>query len=152
MTAVRPEPEGRPRDAPAAYRERVEELRGVLVTHGSLGLLLIDTSSLAQIEHQYGTSAFEKVMLTARELVLGLKGNAVRQEDIVCVSDHGGDSFLVFFSPSREQGQPRIAALRRAAEQVEGHLNRKLVRLASPYLGTLRRLGVGYALAFYNPL
>jgi EAL domain-containing protein (putative c-di-GMP-specific phosphodiesterase class I) len=134
------------------YREHVETLREILSRQGSLGLLLIDTSSLSQIEHQYGTSAFEKVMQTARELVLGLKGQAVRQEDIVCVSDHGGDSFLVFFSPSREQGQPRIAALKRAAEQVEGHLNRKLVRLASPYLGTLRRLSVGFALAFYNPL
>jgi EAL domain-containing protein (putative c-di-GMP-specific phosphodiesterase class I) len=35
---------------------------------------------------------------------------------------------------------------------VEGHLNRKLVRLASPYLGTLRHVTVGFALAFYNPL
>ena len=35
---------------------------------------------------------------------------------------------------------------------MEGHLNRKLVRLASPYLGTLRRVTVGFALAFYNPL
>ncbi len=134
------------------YRAHLETLREILSRQGSLGLLLIDTSSLAQIEHQYGTSAFEKVMLTARELVLGLKGDAVRREDIVCVSDHGGDSFLVFFSPSREQGQPRIAALRRAAEQVEAHLNRRLLRLASPYLGSLRRLGVGYALAFFNPL
>ncbi len=134
------------------YRAYVETLAEILSLQGSLGLLLIDTSSLAQIEHQYGTSAFEKVMQTARELALGLKGDAVRQDDIVCVSDRGGDSFLIFFSPSRERGQPRIAALRRAAEQVEGHFNRKLARLASPYIGTLRRLSVGYALAFYNPL
>ena len=35
---------------------------------------------------------------------------------------------------------------------MEVHLNRKLARLASPYLGTLRRVTVGFALAFYNPL
>ncbi len=134
------------------YREHVEALSGILSRQGSLGLLLIDTSSLAQIEHQYGTSAFENVMQTARELVLGLKGQVVRQEDIVCASGHGGDAFFVFFTPGRDQGGPRIAALKRAAEEVEAHLNRKLVRLASPYLGTLRRLGVGFALAFFNPL
>jgi hypothetical protein len=45
----------------------------VLVQQGSLGLLLIDTSALAQIEHQYGSSAFAKVMAMARDLVFELR-------------------------------------------------------------------------------
>jgi EAL domain-containing protein (putative c-di-GMP-specific phosphodiesterase class I) len=148
----RPETGGRPREELVAYRQRVEELRGLLVSHGSLGLLLIDTSSLAQIEHQYGSTAFAKVMGMARDLVLELRGTEVRGEDVICLNDQGGDAFLVFFSPKRREGPLRIADLRAAAERVEGHLNRKLLRLASPYLGTLRRVTVGFALAFYNPL
>lgn len=144
--------EGLAREDPVPYRERVEDLRRVLVAQGSLGLLLIDTSSLAQVEHQYGTSAFEKVMGMARDLVLELKGREVRHEDIVCLSDRGGDAFLVFFSPKRREGPLKIADLKAAAERVEGHLNRRLQRLASPYLGTLRRVTVGFALAFFNPL
>ena len=54
------------------YRERVEELRQVLLQQGSLGLLLVDVSALSQIEHQYGSSAFERVMAMARDLVLEL--------------------------------------------------------------------------------
>jgi len=148
----RPDGEGRAREAPVPYRERVEDFRRVLVAQGSLGLLLIDTSSLAQIEHQYGTSAFEKVMGMARDLVLELRGHEVRHEDIICLNDRGGDAFLVFFSPKRREGPLKIADLKAAADRVEGHLNRKLVRLASPYLGTLRRVTVGFALAFFNPL
>lgn len=148
---VRPDP-GPAGDAPVPYRERTKELRQVLVQQGSLGLLLIDTSSLAQIEHQYGTSAFGKVMGMARDLVLELKGHEVRTEDIICVNDRGGDAFLVFFAPKRREGPLKVADLKAAAERVEGHLNRKLVRLASPYLGTLRRVTVGFALSFYNPL
>ena len=140
------------RESPDPYRERVEDLRRVLAAQGSLGLLLIDTSSLAQIEHQYGTSAFEKVMDMARDLVLEMRGQEVRQDDIVCLNDRGGDAFLVFFSPKRREGPLKIADLRAAADRVEGHLNRKLVRLASPYLGTLRRVTVGFALSFFNPL
>jgi EAL domain-containing protein (putative c-di-GMP-specific phosphodiesterase class I) len=147
-----PDGEGRAHEAPVPYRDRVEDLRRVLVAQGSLGLLLIDTSSLAQIEHQYGTSAFEKVMGMARDLVLELKGHEVRHDDIICINDRGGDAFLVFFSPKRREGPLKIADLKAAAERVEGHLNRKLVRLASPYLGTLRRVTVGFALAFFNPL
>jgi len=149
---TRPDGEGRRDDVPVPYRERVEDLRRVLVAQGSLGLLLIDTSALAQVEHQYGTSAFEKVMVMARDLVLELKGHEVRHDDIICLNDRGGDAFLVFFSPKRREGPLKIADLKAAAERVEGHLNRKLVRLASPYLGTLRRVTVGFALAFFNPL
>jgi EAL domain-containing protein (putative c-di-GMP-specific phosphodiesterase class I) len=124
----------------------------VLVAQGCLGLLLIDTSSLAQIEHQYGSSAFAKVMGMARDLVFELKGREVRHDDIICLNDRGGDAFLVFFSPKRREGPMRIADLRAAAERVEGHINRKLTKLASPYLGSLRRVSVGFSLAFYNPL
>jgi EAL domain-containing protein (putative c-di-GMP-specific phosphodiesterase class I) len=134
------------------YRERVSELRSVLVQQGSLGLLLIDVRALAQIEHQYGSSAFERVMAMARDFVMELQGQEVRTEDVLCLNEKGGDAFLVFFSPKRREGPLRIADLRAAAERVEGHLNRKLARLASPYLGTLRRATVGFALAFYNPL
>jgi EAL domain-containing protein (putative c-di-GMP-specific phosphodiesterase class I) len=148
----RPDGEGRARETPVPYRERVEDLRRILVAQGSLGLLLIDTSSLAQIEHQYGTSAFEKVMDMARDLVLELRGEEVRHEDIICLNERGGEAFLVFVSPKRREGPLRMADLKVAAERVEGHLNRKLVRLASPYLGTLRRVTVGFALAFFNPL
>jgi EAL domain-containing protein (putative c-di-GMP-specific phosphodiesterase class I) len=140
------------REDPVPYRDRVEDLRGVLVEHGSLGLLLVDTSSLAQVEHQYGSSAFARVMGVARDLVLELRGHEVRGDDLICLNDRGGDAFLVFFSPKRREGPLRIADLKAAAERVESHLNRKLVRLASPYLGTLRRVTVGYALAFHNPL
>ena len=136
----------------APYRERVPELRNVLLQQGSLGLLLIDVQPLAQIEHQYGSSAFERVMAMARDLVMELQGQEVRTEDILCLNEKGGDAFLVFFSPKRREGPLRMADLRAAAERVEGHLNRKLARLASPYLGNLRRVTVGFALAFYNPL
>ena len=136
----------------APYRERVEDLRQVLLQQGSLGLLLIDVSALAQIEHQYGSAAFGRVMAMARDLVLELRGHEVRAEDIICLNDRGGDAFLVFFTPRRREGLVKIAGLRAAAERVESHLNRKLLRLATPYLGSLRRVTVGFALAFYNPL
>ena len=147
-----PRAEGGGLDGAFPYRDRVEDLRRVLVQQGSLGLLLIDTSALAQIEHQYGSSAFSRVMEMARDLVLELKGHEVRHDDIICLNDRGGDAFLVFFSPKRREGPLRIADLKAAADRVEGHINRKLARLASPYLGSLRRVSVGFALAFYNPL
>jgi EAL domain-containing protein (putative c-di-GMP-specific phosphodiesterase class I) len=134
------------------YRDRVQELRRVLLEQGSLGLLLVDVSALAQIEHKYGSASFERVMAMARDLVVELQGQEVRAEDILCLNDRGGDAFLVFFAPKRRDGPLKIADLRAAGERVEGHLNSKLARLASPYLGSFRRVTVGFALSFYNPL
>jgi EAL domain-containing protein (putative c-di-GMP-specific phosphodiesterase class I) len=147
-----PRTEVRPGNGAFPYRDRVEDLRRVLVQQGSLGLLLIDTSALAQIEHHYGSSAFAKVMAMARDLVFELQGTEVRHDDIICLNDRGGDAFLVFFSPKRREGPLLVADLKAAAARVEGHINRKLTRLASPYLGSLRRVSVGFSLAFYNPL
>ena len=91
------------------YRDRVEELRQILAQQGSLGLLLVDVSALAQIEHQYGSNAFERVMAMARDLVLELKGHEVRNEDVICLNDRGGDAFLVFFAPKRRDINATLA-------------------------------------------
>jgi EAL domain-containing protein (putative c-di-GMP-specific phosphodiesterase class I) len=140
------------RPEPIPYRDRLPELREILAHQGSLGVLLIDISELAQIEHHYGSSAFLKLLDLARDLLMEMRGHDVRQSDLLAINDKGGDAFLVFLSPKRNEGPTRIADIRAAAERVEDHLNRKLSRLASPYLPGPRQVAVGFALVFENPL
>jgi EAL domain-containing protein (putative c-di-GMP-specific phosphodiesterase class I)/GGDEF domain-containing protein len=140
------------RVGPIPYRERLADLREILTRQGSLGLLLIDISELAQVEHHYGSNAFEKVLAMARDLLLELRGNDVRATDLLAVDDKGGDAFLVFLSPKRTEGRLRVSDIKAAAERVEEHLNRKLIRLVSPYLPTPRQVVVGFGLVFENPL
>jgi EAL domain-containing protein (putative c-di-GMP-specific phosphodiesterase class I) len=137
---------------PIPYRERLPDLRDILTRQGSMGLLLIDISELAQVEHHYGSAAFEKVLAMARDILLELRGTDVRTADLLAVDDKGGDAFLVFLSPKRTEGPLRVSDLRAAAERVEEHLNRKLTRLVSPYLPTPRQVVVGFGLVFENPL
>ena len=138
------------------YRERLDELREILIRHGSLGLLLIDASELAQVEHDYGSKAFENVLSLVTAMVVELQGNkeGVRTSDIVTISDRGGNAFLVFLSPKREdrESKTRVADLQAAARRVEEHLNGKLQRLKSPYVRGHHRVTVGFSLVFFNPL
>jgi EAL domain-containing protein (putative c-di-GMP-specific phosphodiesterase class I) len=136
------------------YRERITELRDLLVQQGSLALLLIDASELAQVEHDYGSKAFEKVLSMTTELVVELRGIEVRSSDILTLNDKGGNAFLVFLSPRRgeREGRTRVADLQSASARVEEHLNRKLARMVSPYVRGRRRVIVGFSLAFFNPL
>ena len=136
------------------YRERIQELRQVLVQHGNLGLLLIDGSELAQVERDYGSRAFEKVLSMATELVLELRGIEIRNNDLVTINDKGGNAFLVFLSPKRgdREGKTHISDFQAAATRLEEHLNRKLARLSSPYLRGRHQVTVGFSLVFFNPL
>ena len=136
------------------YRERIADLRRLLRENGSLGLLLVDVSDLAHVEHDYGSKAFEKVLGLATDLVLELQGNEIRASDILALNDKGGDAFLVFLSPKRadRDGRTRVADLASAAKRVQDHLNRRLARLTSPYVRGRRRVTVGFSVVFFNPL
>ncbi len=134
------------------YREHIEELRRSLLQSGSLALLLIDVSQLGQVEHDYGSGAFEKVLSSAAELIGELRGNEVRGNDILTLNERGGDAFLLFLSPRRYGASNHVADLQAAAGRVEDRLNRKLARLTSPYLRGQQHVNVGFSLVFFNPL
>jgi EAL domain-containing protein (putative c-di-GMP-specific phosphodiesterase class I) len=136
------------------YREKIDELTEMLRKQGSLALLLVDASELAQVEHDYGSKAFEKVLSMATELVVELRGIEVRTCDLLALNDRGGNAFLIFLSPKRpdRDGRSRVADLQSAAARVEEQLNRKLARLTSPYLRSRRKVMVGFSLVFFNPL
>jgi len=136
------------------YHDRLVELTEQLREHGHLALALVDASELAQVEHDYGSRAFEQVLTIVSGLVGELKGTEVRTSDILALNERGGNAFLLFLSPRRDgkDGRPRIADLDGICERVEDQLNRKLSVFTSPYLRGRRRVTVGFAVVFHNPL
>jgi EAL domain-containing protein (putative c-di-GMP-specific phosphodiesterase class I) len=136
------------------YHERLRELTDQLREVGHLGLILIDASELAQVEHDYGSRAFEQVLSTVSRLVSELQGSEVRSADLLALNERGGNAFLLFLAPRRgeEDGRPRIADLEAICQRVGDQLNRRLQGLASPYFRGRRKVTVGYAVVFHNPL
>jgi EAL domain-containing protein (putative c-di-GMP-specific phosphodiesterase class I) len=138
------------------YHERLGKLTDQLRDVGHLGLVLIDASDLAQVEHDYGSRAFEQVLSMVSGLVAGLQGAEVRTSDILTLNERGGNAFLLFLSPRRgdDDGRPRIADLEAVCQRVGDQLNRRLSSFTSPYLRakSKRRVTVGYAVVFNNPL
>jgi EAL domain-containing protein (putative c-di-GMP-specific phosphodiesterase class I) len=134
------------------YRECLPELSGILSEQGSLGLLLVDVSQFAQVERDYGSTAFEKILSMARDLVVELKGQEVRDTDVLAMTERSGDAFLVFLSPKRYDSHLRLADLEAAATRVADQLSRRLTPLAMPYLSSHSQIPVGFAIVFANPL
>jgi EAL domain-containing protein (putative c-di-GMP-specific phosphodiesterase class I) len=137
------------------YRDRLPELTEQLRAHGHLGLVLVDASQLAQVEHDYGSQAFEQVLSMVTSLVTELRGKGVRNNDLLALNDRGGNAFLIFLSPRRKDKEERAARLgdiETVAQRVGDHLNRNLAGLSSPYLRGRGHVSVGYAVVFHNPL
>jgi EAL domain-containing protein (putative c-di-GMP-specific phosphodiesterase class I) len=137
------------------YREQLDELTEQLRDRGYLALVLVDASELAQVEHDYGSKAFQQVLSVVTSLVLELRGSEVRSNDLLALNDRGGSAFLVFLAPrrdSQDERAPRIGELEKIAARLTEHLNSKLTRFSSPYLRGRRRVTVGFAVVFNNPL
>jgi EAL domain-containing protein (putative c-di-GMP-specific phosphodiesterase class I) len=136
------------------YHERLDALADQLREQGHLALVLVDASELAQVEHDYGSRAFEQVLTTVSGFVDELHGTEVRSADQLALNDRGGHAFLLFLSPRRgdQDGLPRISDLERIAARVSEQLNKRLAGLTSPYLRGRRKVTVGFSVAFHNPL
>jgi len=104
------------------YHERLAPLTDQLRQHGHLALVLIDASELAQVEHDYGSRAFEQVLTTVSRFVDELHGTEIRSSDQLALNDRGGHAFLLFLSPRRgdQEGLPRIADLEQIVLKTEG--------------------------------
>jgi len=137
------------------YRDKLTDLSDQLRVEGHLGLLLVDVRQLAQVEHDYGSKAFEQVLSMVTELVTDLQGKEVRSGDVLALNDRDGNAFLVFLQPHRpvtEERVLRLADLEAVARRVADKLNRHLAELSSPYLRGRHTVTVGYAIVFHNPL
>ena len=116
----------RSRPTTSASRELIDQLRD----QGHLGLILVDASELAQVEHDYGSKAFHQVLSMVSGLVGELQGKEIRTADMLALNDRGGNAFLLFLSPKRSEQDrtPRFADLEAIGQRVSEQLNRRLVR------------------------
>jgi EAL domain-containing protein (putative c-di-GMP-specific phosphodiesterase class I) len=136
------------------YHERLAGLTGQLRDQGHLAMILVDASELAQVEHDYGSKAFHQVLTMVSGIVGELQGKEVRATDLLALNDRGGNAFLLFLGPKRSEQdrKPRIQDMEAIGQRVSQQLNRKLSELSSPWLRGRRKVTVGNAVVFHNPL
>jgi len=137
----------------APYHERLPDLERELAERGSLGVLVLDASSVATIEDDYGTLAYEEVRQRIFRILDESRGKDYRQGDILCLDRPRGRRFLFFLDRKRRRTVPlSVADLRAARQRVVSSLVPKLSRAAFPYLKEAPPSDVGHGLALNNPL
>lgn len=137
----------------ATYHERVPDLAKDLAERGSLGVIVLDASSLGAIEYEYGSEAYEDVRQRVFKVLGEQRGKDYRLGDTLTLDQPRGLRFILFLERKRRKNLPVTPAdLRAVRTRMLSSLLPNLARTAFPYLKALPRIEVGQSLALHNPL
>jgi EAL domain-containing protein (putative c-di-GMP-specific phosphodiesterase class I) len=135
------------------YHHHLSEVAQELSERGSQGVVVIDASSLATIEDEYGIAAYEEVRKRLLSTLQEQRGKDYRQEDILCLDRPRGLRFLLFLARKRRRALPTSGAdLRIVQSRLQTSMVPNLARCTFPYRKNAPTIEVGYAMAVYNPL
>jgi len=135
------------------YHERVQELAKDLAERGSLGIIVVDASTLGAIEYQYGAEAYEEVRRRVFKLLVEQQGKDYRAGDLLTLDEPRGLRFILFLERKRRRTLPLTTVdLKAARARLVSSLVPNLARAGFPYLKVPPRIEVGYGIAIHNPL
>jgi len=135
------------------YHEQLGELSSQLAERGSLGLIVLDASSLAGIEYEYGTAAYDEVRERCFKLLREQRGKDYRNEDVLALDKPRGLRFILFLEHKRRRGLAFTSGDTRTIRiRLANSLAPNLARAAFPYRKVLPRIEIGHGLAIHNPL
>lgn len=137
------------------YLELIEELKERLLSHSSLGLIVINIHGMDPIEETHGPDAFDEIMELASQSLKAMQGKIIRADDFLMVSDLGGCGFMIFVSETRAE-KPRKRLNKKQLEKISGriheHLFPKLSSTFYQYSKDQPKIAIGSSLIVNNPL
>ncbi len=136
----------------ATYREKFDEIREMLTANQSLALLYIDASRLSAIEQDYGSQVYEDVLRLLTNLIVEMRGEQTRHDDLVTINEKHGDVFLVFLAKKRKERPFGCGDLESLADRIHKYLSKRIHRMTSSYLRGRPKVSIGYSLVLHNPL
>ncbi len=140
-------------DLVPTYHSHIPAVAAELAEHGSIGMMVVDASSLTQIEEEYGHAAFEDVRERVEQTLRDHAGREHRKGDVWVVDEPGGMRFMLFLERKRRKSLPLAPAdfntlRRRLLASVVPHIE----RACFPFLRLAPRIDVAHGLALHNPL
>ncbi len=135
------------------YHECMVDLQAQLAERGSLGILVVDASSMAEIEGVYGADAYEEVRQRLFRIFAEARGKDFRSEDIVALDAPRGMRFLLILDRKRRRSMPLGSAdLRAVRARLVTSLLPSLGRAVFPYSKTPPEIELGTGIVIHNPL
>ena len=138
------------------YLFNIDELAERLMRQSSLGIITVSISGLDAIEESRGPQIYDNILGHLSQTLLKIKGNVIRDTDIITMAEIGAPIFHVFLSCDRSQGcGPKGLAkeqVQNIVHRIEDMLYPEICRLTLPFMKEAPVLALGHALIVNNPL
>jgi EAL domain-containing protein (putative c-di-GMP-specific phosphodiesterase class I) len=135
------------------YHERVAELAGELAERGSVGIVVLDASSMGTVEDEYGSDAYAEVRRRLFKTFREQRGKDFRADDLLALDAPRGLQFILCLDRKRRRSNPTtVADLKIVRARLMASLAPSLAKAAFPYRKTPPPVEVGFAMAVHNPL
>ncbi len=139
-------------DLPVLGNETMEKILEIFETQRSLGIIYLDVSNLTKIENDYGAEVYDMVQQDLTRTLNSLKGQYLRQKDLIVKFHQYDDSFLIFLSKKRNIGGARKNDLETISRRVHSHVNSGIFFTIYKWLKRRPKIKIGYSFLVRNAL
>jgi EAL domain-containing protein (putative c-di-GMP-specific phosphodiesterase class I) len=135
-----------------ALPDVMRQAASLLSRNRSLAVLYINCSRTNKIENLCGKKTYLDIMRKIQDVITGMKGNQIRQDDLIVANNTGSDEFTIFLSGKRTEMDYCPFDLESLCERVTAYLNQTVFPITFPYLRGNPKISIGYAVVIHNPL
>ncbi|HTO55349.1 MAG TPA: EAL domain-containing protein [Myxococcota bacterium] len=131
--------------------QRLGSLAGLLVKESALALLLVDASSLLEIERLYGARAFRTALDALTQRVRTRVQREIGEEVVVTSGALEEEHLLLFIPRARSESAFLLHELPRLAEELRSYVDLCLKQIVYPYLHERPEVPIGTGFALHRP-
>jgi EAL domain-containing protein (putative c-di-GMP-specific phosphodiesterase class I) len=131
--------------------EHVDGLGERLINEGALGLVMVDASSLSEIERLYGARPFRRSLEALAERVAGRIAKELGPNFRMVSGSMQEEQLLFFLHRPRDDHQFYTERLQALARELRDYIEAGLKRIVYPYLIDPAEVPVGFGMVFHRP-
>lgn len=128
------------------------EVERILEELHYMACVTVQINHLSKIEYLYGSTIYTELLKTISGVLMHIRDEELRKEDIIVIDLFDVDSFIIFLSAPRKDHTQLLQHLEIIAERVRLPIEKKVFETFYPYLKQNARPSIGYALVLNNPM
>ncbi|NTV14984.1 MAG: EAL domain-containing protein [Desulfobulbaceae bacterium] len=128
------------------------EVEAILEELNYMACVTVQVNHLSKIEYLYGSTIYTDLLKTIAAVLMRIRDEELRKEDIFVVDLFDVDTFIIFLSAPRKDHTQLLQHLEIIAERVRLPIEKKVFETFYPYLKQNARPSIGYALVIKNPM
>ena len=117
-----------------------------------MACITVQIGHLCKIEYLYGSIVYTELLKHITSILMNIRDEELRQEDIFVVDLFDVDTFIIFLSAPRKHRTRLLQHLEGISERIRVNIEKKVFETFYPYLKENSRPSIGYSLVINNPM